>query len=115
MGEIRREWVEIVVKVMRSLRKRPKAINEVARELNTGWDTVERCFRLLEKLQYVEKIIEKPIGVYKINTVVRLPDRFIKDIDKIIKKKGTRYPSLEDIVERALEDFIYKEKHIKRY
>jgi|GEM_PF-1652834 len=115
MGKERREYAQIVEAVLDSLEERQKSVNEIAVELKTGWDTVERCLSMLEKLHYTEKIIDEPVTIYKRNHVINISDKLKENLDRIISRKGARYLSIEEAVEEALEEFIRRERSIKRY
>ncbi len=114
MGKERRDYSEICRAALRSL-DRPKTINEVASDLDAGWETIERSLEFLESIGLVEKIVSRPRRIYRRRYLVPVPDEFIKELYLIIKRKGSRHHTLEDCLDDALRDFIHREKSIKRY
>jgi hypothetical protein len=114
MGKERRDYPEICNAVLKAL-DRPKTVNEVAGDIDAGWETVERALDFLESICYVESIVDKPRKIYKKRCLFPLPERFIKELCLIINKKGSRYHSIDDCLDDALREFIHREKRIKRY
>jgi len=114
MGKKRRDYPEICRAALKSL-DRPKTINEVASDLVAGWETVERCLEFLDSIGLAEKIVSRPRRVYKKTCVLPVQDEFIKELHLIIKRKGSRYHSINGCLDDALRDFIHREKSIKRY
>lgn len=113
MGKERRDYPEICVAVLKALDK-PKTVNEVALKVKAGWITIASSLKFLESIGQVEKIVEKPL-IYKRKHLTPVSDEFIKELNLIIKRKGSRHSSLEECLDDALRDFIRKEKEIKRY
>lgn len=114
MGKERRPFAELCMRTLKAL-NRPKNINEVAQDIKAGWTTCESCLEFLEKLGHVEKVVSRPMRIYKRAHVVRVPDRFINELQLITERKGTRHHTLEECLHDALREFIHQEKNIKRY
>ena len=115
MGKERRDYPELCSAVIKSLSERPKTINEVADDLNAGWETAERALEFLESINYIELVVDKPRRVYKSKCLFPITERFFKELSLIINRKGSRYHSIDDCLDDALRDFIHREKRIKRY
>ena len=115
MAKERRDYLEIGTEVIDSLREGQKSVNRLASELKTGWDTVDRCLSFLERLGVVEKVVDRPVNIYRLNTTVVIPHGFINDIDKILSTKGSRYANLGEFVTESVRAKIMTERSIKRH
>lgn len=103
--DTRRDYVEIGHAIVESLREGQKTIGGIAAELGTGWMTVRRCLNLLEGVGVVTKVVAKPVSIYRLNSIVSIPEDLDRKIDEILAKSGT-HESKEEFVQNAIRSHL---------
>jgi len=86
----KRKTKDLILEVYKSIEKEPKSINQIAKELNSGWASVRDCLELLFELRCVSEL-RKPNSIaryweheaFRLERRKRLAERFDKDAHKI--------------------------------
>lgn len=56
----RRTKEQIMKKILKSLSKKDLSINEIARDINANWSTVEETLKFMSNLRLVKEVISTP-------------------------------------------------------